>query len=738
MSFVDRALCKRLLFALSVFEVTGCAAQHTSLLPSSSGTTTAQARIVSRTVSAGGKTYVIDQMYTPLQGPLLGITSGSDDNVWFTGEGLAGKSSVAGDMTDYGISPYQNALSIAEGPDHNFWTTLQPSAIGRITTAGGFDTFPIPKRYGGSSSYLLSIASGFGGLWAIDQDEYAYYMLAITTQGKIHGFKLAYGYKGASLASAGDGTIWFTDNGTNSIAHMTTPGKIKEYSIPTQNAGPEGICQASNGKIWFVENSANKIASMTPSGTFKEYTIPTAESGASGIVEGPDGALWFTESIGQIGRMTTSGAFIELPVKAKYYAYPGEITVGSDKNIWFTEQSSTGILGRVELHDVKKSDPLYQSIALSLEKQPQLGVEQNIPIEVQVRDLKGKIITGKYPYAVHLTTTDPQNAGLPKTNVTSSQEKVSVKFSGANADATIGATANGGARLTPAAVIPSTPQEFPLPSESYNMTLASDGTIWMCLNDGHIATRAPDGTIHDYRATKSLAGCAIVQAPDGNVWFTDYNNARIGKITPQGKVTFTDLGYRGDPMWMTVGGDGALWFTQPYQHKIGRLTTDGQLTTFETPFSPQYIVTASDGNLWYDDENYLYKMTLKGKQTRHGHEFQLNEVPLWSANGELWYVNYEKLYELNSTGKVIASFGYPEGCFPNDVATTPDGNVWYYDSVDRCIGRITPSGTVTTVLTYNRKGGYTPSPGILYGPNNDIWFNEPGNKGLGWIDPKTM
>ncbi len=174
------------------------------------------------------------------------------------------------------------------------------------------------------------------------------------------------------------------------------------------------------------------------------------------------------------------------------------------------------------------------------------------------------------------------------------------------------------------------------------MAIATDGTIWMCLLDGHIAARAPDGTIHDYKATTSLAGCSMVEAPDGNMWFTDYTNAQIGKITPEGKVTFTELGYRGDPMSMTVGGDGALWFTQPYQDKIGRLTTDGQLTSFKTPFSPQYIVTASDGDLWYDDGNYLYKMTLKGRQTRHGREFQVNDVPLWSANGELWYSELSK------------------------------------------------------------------------------------------------
>jgi virginiamycin B lyase len=738
MYFVDRAFCKRLLFALSVLAVAGCAGQHTSLLPSSNETTTTQARIVSKTVYADGKAYVIDQMYSPIETTLTGIAGGSDGKIWFTGHAVIGNSSVTGDMTDYNLPLSDNVSSITQGPDGNFWVTTYSGIIGRVTEAGEFDAFRLPKRYGGQYASLSSIASGFGNLWTVSAYDYVDYLVRITPQGKIHGFKLAQGTRASFVIGAQDGSIWFTDSGKNAVTHMTAPEKFTRYSIPTPNAGPTEICQAADGTLWLIEDYANKIAHVTQSGTFKEYQLPTNDEAPHSIVAGPDGALWLTET-NQIVRMTTSGIFTALPVKGKFdYNYLAQITVGSDKNIWFTEGSELGILGRVELHDVKKSEPEYRSITLSLEQQPQLGVAQDIPLDVEVRDLHGKLITGKYPYPIHLTTTDQQNARLPKVNVTSSQEKVGVKFSGANADATIGATANGGAGVTPAAVIPSTPQEFPLPSDSYNMTLASDGTIWMCLSDGHIATRTADGTIHDYRATNSLTNCAIVQAPDGNVWFTDYNNARIGKITPQGKVTFTDLGYRGDPMWMTVGGDGALWFTQPYLDKIGRLTTDGQLTTFETPSDPQYIVTASDGDLWYDDENYLYKMTLKGKQTRHGREFQVNEVPLWSAKGELWYVNYEKLYEVSSSGKVIASYRYPEGCYPNDVATTPDGNVWYYDSADRCIGRITSSGTVTTVLTYNRKGGYIPSPGILYGPNNDIWFNEPGNKGLGWIDPTTM
>ena len=56
--------------------------------------------------------------------------------------------------------------------------------------------------------------------------------------------------------------------------------------------------------------------------------------------------------------MTPSGNFTVLPVKGKYdYNYLAQITVGADKNIWFTEGSELGLLGRVELHDVKNSRP---------------------------------------------------------------------------------------------------------------------------------------------------------------------------------------------------------------------------------------------------------------------------------------------------------------------------------------------------------------------------------------------
>ena len=84
-----RIIYGRTFFAFPIAFLAGCSGQHASLLPSATQTTT-QARIVSKTVRAGGKTYVIDNLYTPTNSSLQGIVSGPDAHIWFTGSGIVG------------------------------------------------------------------------------------------------------------------------------------------------------------------------------------------------------------------------------------------------------------------------------------------------------------------------------------------------------------------------------------------------------------------------------------------------------------------------------------------------------------------------------------------------------------------------------------------------------------------------------------------------------------------------
>jgi len=62
-----------------------------------------------------------------------------------------------------------------------------------------------------------------------------------------------------------------------------------------------------DGNLWFAENSANQIGRVTPTGAFTELPVKTAASSISGITRGPgtDGNVWFTENAtGKIGRIS--------------------------------------------------------------------------------------------------------------------------------------------------------------------------------------------------------------------------------------------------------------------------------------------------------------------------------------------------------------------------------------------------------------------------------------------------
>src|SRR5215470_2879685 len=69
--------------------------------------------------------------------------------------------------------------------------------------------------------------------------------------------------------------------------------------------------------------------------------------------------------------------------------------------------------------------------------------------------------------------------------------------------------------------------------------------------------------IDEYPIPSGGSAYQIVTGPDGNMWFTIRNRARIGRITPAGVITEFPLP---DPLSsaseITPGPDGNLWFTE--------------------------------------------------------------------------------------------------------------------------------------------------------------------------------
>src|SRR5262249_42361078 len=138
--------------------------------------------------------------------------------------------------------------------------------------------------------------------------------------------------------------------------------------------------------------------------------------------------------------------------------------------------------------------------------------------------------------------------------------------------------------------------------------------IWSTEGFGtKIGRTTPDGTFREFPIppASSLPG-GIALGPDGNMWFTESNKNKIGRITtvgtastPAGTITEFPLPTPlNGPFFITRGPDNRLWFTENFSNKIGRITTDGIITEFPIPTpgsEPLGIVAGADGNVGFTE-----------------------------------------------------------------------------------------------------------------------------------------
>jgi hypothetical protein len=61
----------------------------------------------------------------------------------------------------------------------------------------------------------------------------------------------------------------------------------------------------------------------------------------------------------------------------------------------------------------------------------------------------------------------------------------------------------------------------------------------------------------------------ITAGPDGNLWVTEFNASKIGRLTPSG--TITEFSVPSTPTAITAGADGSLWFTERYVNRVARI-----------------------------------------------------------------------------------------------------------------------------------------------------------------------
>ncbi len=140
-----------------------------------------------------------------------------------------------------------------------------------------------------------------------------------------------------------DGAIWFTEGATDKIGRVDSSGHFREYLLPF-NSDPEGITVGRDRALWFTEHNAGQIGRIDVHGVIT--AVPAGFIDPLAIVNGPDGALWYTSSGSNlIGRLPTSGVAVTFPYAPTTGPGALGITVGSDHEIYFCQNG--GNIGRM-------------------------------------------------------------------------------------------------------------------------------------------------------------------------------------------------------------------------------------------------------------------------------------------------------------------------------------------------------------------------------------------------------
>jgi len=290
-------------------------------------------------------------------------------------------------------------------------------------------------------------------------------------------------------------------------------GALKQHRLPTANSGPRSITNGSDGNRWFVAGNLNSvlesppIGRISPAGEITEFPVSCSFCSLSDIVQGPGGVLYYTSNDPVLGRITTSGQFLDPIPMPNSNAVAGDIAVHGD-DVWITDFNND-VLWRYDI-------PTGQFTRFDV---PQPG-------DVAV-DAAGIVwFTATFDNAIGQL--DPSAGTFTLTTVQGFPRSITVA-----ADGDIWFTE----RFTPQAV--------------GRLHPATNGVTLYPVTDV-----GPEG---------------IAASPDGSVWFTQTTKGNIARIDNTGVITETKTVKGSEPFGITVEADGDPWYTMMSANKIAEL-----------------------------------------------------------------------------------------------------------------------------------------------------------------------
>lgn len=323
--------------------------------------------------------------------------------------------------------------------------------------------------------------------------------------------------------------IWFTESVGSYVASYvakifvstctTATCAMRAEPLPTPASGsivPSSIAVGNDGNLWignFSASSSTRLvqvvvntsscALITSPSLNCPFTMPNVSIGSvlpqlTDVATGPDGNLYFTEYDGGSGYPSYVGALLAplaaatpavnevTPTTAPFAPQPQRLTIGPDRNMWFTDSAAGGGIGRVSCTNVSCNA---------------LG------------EFNGFGSNGTY--------------GI----VSGPDGYLYVSEQGSNAIARVLPTACFGLSCT-------IQQSIVTSGAVYGLAVGSDGNVWYADPAGtlgkigviELATCSTTCIIHEYPIPSSHTAQNLIRGPDGNIWFTEPTSNAIGEV----------------------------------------------------------------------------------------------------------------------------------------------------------------------------------------------------------------
>jgi streptogramin lyase len=500
------------------------------------------------------------------------------------------------------------------------------------------------------------------------------------------------------------------------------------------NSTSKRIIEANSGYSGFTSTAAAisitlKVTPLGGSTTTTTGSCTASASGTSGTC-----TVSFTAAP---GATTLSGSLSELGNVIAVFSQIAIIQPNSANALNFT------------------ATPVVSSVALQLSPSTIIaGAATNAVLVVKAMDANGNTIAGNTPYvdvngnpvtfALNIANAQAGGGGTvsiqgpPAVNAPNQATSVA-HYDGkwlANSRITLTSSSNFIANPTPIVLNlqPAVSQEYTVPSANslQNYIIAGpDGNLWFTEgNTNKIGRVSISGAFTEFSIpTASASPNNMHVGSDGNIWFSEFDANKIGRITMNGNITeYATPTASSNPKGLNIGPDGNIWFTEQGISKIGRITPNGQITEFIIPTAgsqPNDIASGPDGNLWFTEDggNKIGKMSINGVFTEYNipTASAFPQAIINGADGNIWFTegNISKVAKVTLSGSITEYPTPTANAYPFDIKPGPDGNAWFVEYSGNNIAEITTAGVITEYAIPTANSG--PS-NLIQGPDGNMWF----------------